>query len=148
MYGIRVKEVLYCRSNTVYLSKGTNSEKTDSGSKECKNFRKPSPLFSHTILNIIKWSAKNVSVLVNSTVFNGQKSFCIFGCHSEECGNDHPEQGSGSAGSNSSGNTYDVTGSDSCGQSCAERTKACDFTFAAFFIFYHEFQCFSQMSYL
>ena len=55
----------------VYKRQGTDSEKTDPGSEECKNLCKPSPLFSHTILNIIKWSAKNVSVLVDGTVFDG-----------------------------------------------------------------------------
>ena len=111
---IRVKEIGNCRCNTIYLCEGSDTEKSYTCSEKCEDLGKPSPLFSHTVFDVVEWSAENVAFLVNGTVLDRQKSFCIFGCHSEECGYDHPEKCSWSAGCDRSCNTYDISGSDGC----------------------------------
>ena len=73
-----------CTGNTIYLAESTDTEKTYTDTKECKNLCKPFPFFSHTLFNIIERTAKAVTVFCNHTVFDCQKTFGIFGCHSEE----------------------------------------------------------------
>ena len=111
---IRVKEIGNCRRDTVYLCEGSDTEKSYTCSEKCEDLGKPSPLFSHTVFDVVEWSAENVALFVNGTVLDRQKSFCVFGCHSEECGYDHPEKCSWSAGCDSSCDTYDISGSDGC----------------------------------
>ena len=148
MYCIRVKEILNCRRNTIYLGKSTNAKQSNSSPEKCKNLGKPSPLFAHTIFDIIKWASKYMSIFIDGSIFDCQQAFRILCCHSEECSYDHPEQSSRSSCCNCSGNTYNIPCTNGCRQCCAKGSKAGNFTFAAFFIFYHEFQGFSQMPYL
>ena len=145
---IRIKEVGDCRCDTVYLCKCSDTEKSNACSEKCEDLCKPSPLFSHTVFDVVEWSTENVAFFVNGTVLDCQKSFCVFGCHSEKCGYDHPEKCARSAGCDSSCNTYDISSSDGCWKRSTQSSKACDLTITAFFIFYHEFQCFSEMPYL
>ena len=83
---ICIEEIMYRTGDTVDLGKGSDTEQSYTDTEECKDLRKPFPLCTHTFFDIVEWSAKCMVVLVNDTIFDSQKTFCIFGCHSEECG--------------------------------------------------------------
>ena len=148
MRRIRIKKVLYCRGNAVHLCKCTDAKQTDTRSEKREDLCQPSPFLSHAVLNIIERPAKNMAVSVNHTVLNRKKSFRIFGCHSQKCRNYHPEQCSRSSSRQSRSNTSNISGSDRGGQRRAQRSETGHFPVAFFFIFHHEFQCFSEMLYL
>ena len=108
--------------------------------KECKDLAKPFPFWSHTFFDIIEWSAKAVSVFCNHTVFNCQKTFRKFCCHSKECCHDHPEKCSRTTGTDCCCYTYDITGTDRSTQCCTQCRKTGDLTISLFFILEHPFQ--------
>ena len=137
---VRIKEVLYGTGNTIYLAECTNTEKSYTNTEECKDLAKPFPFWSHTFFDIIEWSAKAVSVFCNHTVFNCQKTFRKFCCHSKECCHDHPEKCSRTTGTDCCCYTYDITGTDRSTQCCTQCRKTGDLTISLFFILEHPFQ--------
>ena len=65
---IRVKEILCRRSDTIDLSKGTDTHQSHAGAKKGKYLSEPAELLSHTSFNIIERTAQYMSVIVNGTV--------------------------------------------------------------------------------
>ena len=82
------------------------------------------------------------------TIFDCQKAFGIFGCHTEQGCDLHPEQCTRAAGCDCRSNADDITGTDRCRQSRTESTKTGDFAIAFLFILDHEFQCQTDSTYL
>ena len=71
MYAIRIKEILDCTGNTVYLCKGSDTEKTNTNAKERKDLCKPFPVLSHTPFYVIERTADDMSILCYYAVFRG-----------------------------------------------------------------------------
>ena len=84
-----------------------------------------------------------MAVLINFTVFNSQKTFGIFGCHTKEGCNLHPEQSARTAGCDSGCNADDVAGTDGSGQRRTESTKRSNLAMAVVFILEHKTKCFA-----
>ena len=82
-----------------------------------------------------------MSVFGNGTVFDCQQTFRVFGCHAEKRCYNHPEQGAGTACTNRRCDTDDISGTDGCTQCGTECGEAGNFTFSAFLILKHPFQC-------
>ena len=85
---------------------------------------------------------------VYRTIFDCQKALSIFGRHTEQGCDLHPEQCTRTAGCDCRSNADDITGTDRCRQSRTESTKTGDFTLAFLFILDHEFQCQTDSTYL
>ena len=116
---------MYGFSNRIDLWKCTTSKKCCYNSKEGKYFCQPFELFTHSILNIVHWSAGNLIFFIFHTEFYSQECFRIFCRHSKKCGHPHPEHRSRSADSQCRCHTYDTTGSN-IGRK--RRTKCWKFT--------------------
>ena len=80
--------------------------------KKCEDLGKPSPLFSHTVFDVVERSAENVAFFVNGTVLDRQKSFCVFGCHSKKSSQNHPEKSSRSSCAHCGCHSYNISCSD------------------------------------
>ena len=111
------------------MSKSTDTEVcthyAESSEHNCQGFI----FFAHTFFDVVHRATGNVTVVVNSTIFYSQQAFCIFGSHTEECSNPHPEQCTRTTHFNCGSNTYDVTSTYSCSKSSTQSLKA---TYVAF----------------
>ena len=109
-----VKKSVDCTCDTIYLAESTDTEQTDTDTEEREQLSKPGPFFSHALLDIIERTAKAVTVRCDDAVLDSEKSLGIFGCHAKEGSYDHPEQGTGTAGTDCGCNTDDISGTDRC----------------------------------
>ena len=132
---------MYCTGNTIDLAEGTNAEETDTDAEEGENLCEPFKIFAHAEFNIVEGTAEAVSVFSNGTVFDCQQTFGVFGCHAEKRCYNHPEQSTGTACTNRCSDTDDISGTDRCTQCGTECGEAGNFTFSAFLILKHPFQC-------
>ena len=151
IYGVGavgIEEALNCGGDTVYLSEGAYSEKTNAETEESKQLCQPAPLSSHAFFYVIERTAERVTVFVNYTIFDGEQTLGILGCHSEEGSQPHPEEGAGTTCEDSSRNAYDIAGADGGGHCGAESAEAGNLAAAAFLIGNHEAQRLGQMEYL
>ena len=73
--------------------------------------------------DVIHWSTRYITLVVKCTEFNSQKTFGIFGCHTKESGNPHPEKGTRSTCLDGSSYTDNVTCTNSC---CESSRKGCE----------------------
>ncbi len=115
LYGMdigRIKESVDGTGDTVDLAEGTDAEETYADTEESKKLCQPFPTLAHAFLNVIEGTAQAVPVGGYRTIFDGQKTFRVLGGHAQEGCHDHPEQSTGTAGADSSGNTYDIAGAD------------------------------------
>ena len=71
-----------------------------------------------------------MALCIHFTVFDGQKSFGIFGGHAEEGSHPHPEESSRAAGMDGGGDAYDIAGADGGRQRGTECLEAVDIPFA------------------
>ena len=74
MLVVWIKEAVNGTGDTVYLTEGTDTEKTNTDTKECEQLCKPFPFLSHSLLNVVEWSAETVSVLAYDTIFDSEQS--------------------------------------------------------------------------
>ena len=88
---VRIKEVTYGTCDTIYLCKSSDTKQTYTHSEKCKNLCQPGPFFTHTIFDIVKRAAKDMTMFVRCTVFDSEKTFGIFRCHTKQGCNFHPE---------------------------------------------------------
>ena len=70
MCHIRIKAIFHCGSDTIDLCKGTDTEQTNTGTEEGKNFGKPTPSVSHPVFNIVERTAENMAFVIDCTVFD------------------------------------------------------------------------------
>ena len=108
----------------VYLSEGADTEVCAQNAEGCKHNCQRFIFFAQAVFDVVHRAAGNISVSVNGTVFYCEQAFCIFGCHTEEGCNPHPEQCARAASLDSSSNTNDVTGTNSCGKCSTQSLKA------------------------
>ena len=67
---VRIKETVDRTCDTIDLAESSDTEKSDTDAEKCKKLRKPFPVFSHSLFNIIERTAKAVAVRSNDTVFD------------------------------------------------------------------------------
>ena len=145
MFPVLVKKVSGCGCDAVDLGEGTDSEKTDTGAEEGENLAQPAPVFAHTIFNVIERSTKYMAAFINGAVLDGQYTFCVFGSHTKQCCDPHPEQCSGTAGNQRRGHTDDIAGTDGSGQGGTKSSEAADLTVAFIFVLEHVFTGHAQL---
>ena len=136
-----IKEIVCRRGDAVDLRNGTDAQQTSQHTEQGEQLCQPLPAGAHTIFNIVERTTQIVSFFVYCTIFDCQKAFGIFGRHTEQGCDLHPEQSTRTAGCDCRSNADDITGTDRCRQSRTESTKTGDFTLAFLFILDHEFQC-------
>ena len=79
--------------------------------------------------DVIHWTTRNITLVVKCTEFNSQKTFGIFGCHTKESGNPHPEKGTRSTSFDGCSYPNNVTCTNSCSKSCRKGCKTRNITF-------------------
>ena len=119
---ISIKSILNSTTNTVYLSKCTDTKKTYESSENSKENCKPFPVLTHTFFNYIEWTTKNVTIFLNFTILNRKHTFSILSCSTKKSSNPHPEKSTRTTGKNSSSNTYDVTSTNCC-RKCSTKCR-------------------------
>ncbi len=72
---VRIKEIVDCTGNTIYLAKCTDTKQTDTDSEKRKNLCQPLPFYAHTLLDIVERSAKAVSILRYDAVLDSEQTF-------------------------------------------------------------------------
>ena len=108
----------------VYLSKGTYAEVCAHDTENTEHHSQRFILLAKAVLNVIHRTAGDIAVSIDSTIFYSQQAFRIFGCHTEEGSQPHPEQCTGATGLNCGSNTDNVTGTNSCSKSGTQCFKA------------------------
>ena len=83
--------------------------------------------------DVIHWTTRNITLVVKCTEFNSQKTFGIFGCHTKESGNPHPEKGTRSTSFDGCSYPNNVTCTNSCSKSCRKGCKTRNITFPFIF---------------
>ena len=81
---------------------------------------------SHTVLQVVHRTAGPFAFAVLTSEIDTQNVFRVVGHHTEECGNPHPEHGTGTTDTDSGGNTGDITGTDRCGKRGTKRLEGRD----------------------
>ncbi len=59
------KKSYNCTRDTIDLTECSDTKKSNTCTKERENLSKPLPFFSHSFFNIIKWSSKTMTTLIN-----------------------------------------------------------------------------------
>ena len=72
-------------------------------------------ILTQALLDIVHRAAGSVAVFIIGTILNCQNALGIFGSHTEEGCQPHPEQCAGTAKLDCRSNTNDVAGTNSCG---------------------------------
>ena len=116
---VRIKEVLDRTGNTIYLGKGSDSEKSYAHAKESEDLGKPFPLFAHTLFYVIKRASDDMSILCYHTVLHSKQTLRVLGCRTKKGSDPHPQKGSGTAC-----HTDDISGTDRSGKCGTKRCKA------------------------
>lgn len=93
--------------------------------------------FCHAAHDVIERAAERVAVLIDGAVVDGKHPLGVFGGHSEEGRDHHPEKGAGAARDQRGGDAHNVAGADGGGHGGAERAEAGNFTVAALLVFHH-----------
>ena len=96
------------------ISGSEHSQYTESSEKIGQKM----PFFAETVFDVIHRSADEFPVGVFLVIENSQCYLGKFRTHAEQGGNPHPEHGTGSADSDSAGNTGNITGTDRGGKCC------------------------------
>ena len=146
MLAFRIEYPAHCGGDGVHLSDGADSQDAGCRAEEGEKLCQPFPVRSQTSFDVVERSAQCLAVFVQHTVFYGQETFRIFGCHTHAGSNFHPEQCARSAGADCGGNADDVTGSNGgrqCGGQCCETG---DLSFAAFLVVNHVLQRLTQFA--
>ena len=122
------------------MCEGTNAQACATYAKDCKQNSQDFKVFAQAHFDVVHRTAGNVAVFIYFTVFNCQQTFCVFGSHTEESCQPHPEQRTRTACFNSSSNTYDVTGTNGSCKSSTKSFKAVNVAFAVTFSREDKFQ--------
>ena len=131
--------------NTVNLGNCADTHKTCKNSENRKQFCKPLPFCAHTLFDIVKRSAEEMSVAFLFSEFNCEEALGILCCHSEKRRNKHPQKRTRTAETNCGCNADDISRSDCSGKrrtKCAERGYL---ALACVLVFYHIFECLTEM---
>ena len=83
-------------------------------------------LSSNAVNEVVHGTARPLAVLVLSAEVDAKDVLGIVGHHAEECGNPHPEHGTGTADADRGGNACDITRTDRCGKRRAKRLERGD----------------------
>ena len=118
------------RSDCIYLSKGTAAQAGSHNTEDREHYSQGLEFFAQALFNVVHRTAGSVAVFIIGTILNSQHAFGIFGCHTEESSQPHPQQSTGTTELNCRCYANDITGADSCGQSSAQSLKAAYITFA------------------
>ena len=122
------------------MCEGTNTKERTHYTESCKHNCQRFVLLAHTFFNIVHGTTGDITVVIHSTIFNCQQTFCVFSCHTKECCNPHPEQCTRTTHLNSSRYTNDVTGTNGSCQSSTQSFKATYVAFAFTFRTKDKFQ--------
>ena len=89
-----------------------------------------------------------MAVVLLLSVLNGQKALAVLGGHTEEGGQQHPQQCTGTAQANGRSHAYDIAGTNGGGQRRAQRAEGSNLSLAVVLILNHKLQCLAQVPHL
>ena len=127
------------RSNGIDLGHVTDTEGRQCA-EHCKDSAQPLPALAQTVLDVVHGAADPVASLVALTILDGQSNLSVLGTHTQQSGDPHPEDSTGTADGDSAGNAGDVTGTDGC---CQSGTHGLEGRNGAFLLF-GLFECLTQ----
>ena len=145
---LRIKEILHGRCNTVNLGKGADTKETDTNTKHGKQLRQPLPLGAHALFYVVERATQIMAVVLLLSVLNGQKALAVLGGHTEEGGQQHPQQCTGTTQANGRSHAYDIAGTNGGGQRRAQRAEGSNLSLAVVLILNHKLQCLAQVPHL
>ena len=131
---VSIKCILNSTTNTVYLSKCSNSKESNKSSEDCKKNSKPLPVLTHSLFNYVERSTKYMTVFFYFTEFNRKHTFSILCSSTKKCCNPHPEKSTRTTCKNSSSNTNNVTCTNCCRKGCTKSRETGKFSLSFIFL--------------
>ena len=90
------------------------------------------PVFLKAVLDVIHWSANQISVGIGLTEMYRKCYLGKLRTHSQNCGNPHPEYGSRSSDSDGTCDTCNISGSHGSSQGGTDSLKRCQTSIGSF----------------
>ena len=129
-----IEEVLDRRNDAVDLAEGADAEETDAGAEEGEEHGQPLKVFPHAPFYVVERAAQGVAVSIYNAVLDGKQALGVLRCHADAGGDDHPEEGAGTAGNDGRRNADDISGADGCGEGRTEGLEARHFPVVIAFV--------------
>ena len=110
--------------NRIDLGGRSRAEHGGKYTEEGKGHAEGFPFFSESLFDVVHRSAGYISVFINGTESDSQTAFRVFGRHTEEGGDPHPEESTRSAELNGSRYAHNISCAYSGGKSGTEGFEA------------------------